>query len=305
MSARRLLGPALLLAALAVWEAWARAEASFLVPPPSAVTERAWDVWPTREFLGNVQASSTWLAAGFGIGACAGVAVGLLAGGLPRVRRVLEPLLELLRAVPPIAVVPVAIVVLGLGDAMLVSVIAFGVFFPVFVHTAEGARRPPEARDTAAMLHVGPVERLYLVYLPAALPSIAAGFRVAPSIGLVLVVVSELTGASDGLGYSILQQQRDFDAPGVYGGLVFLGLLGYVLNRLFLLVAARPGLASRSGRCGRATGSARVSPAKRFGADGPAALDDVSFCGPAGEPLTAVGPSGCGKTTPLRLLCVA
>ena len=237
MSARRLLGPAALLAALAVWEVWARAEASFLVPPPSAVAERAWDVWPTREFLANVQASLTRLAAGFGIGACAGVAVGLVVGGSVRMRRVFEPLLELLRAVPPIAVVPVAIVVFGLGDAMLVSVIAFGVFFPVFVHTAEGVRGvPPEARDTAAMLHVGPVERLYRVDLPAALPSIAAGCRVALSIGLVLVVVSELTGASDGLGYSILQQQRDFDMPGMYGGIVFLGLLGYVLNRLFLLV---------------------------------------------------------------------
>ncbi len=237
MSARRLLGPALFLAALAVWEVWARAEASFLVPPPSAVAARAWDVWPTREFLGNVRASLTRLTAGFGIGACAGVAVGLFVGGSVRARRVFEPLLELLRAVPPIAVVPVAIVVFGLGDAMLVSVIAFGVFFPVFVHTAEGVRDvSPEARDTAAMLHVGPVERLYRVYLPAALPSIAAGLRVALSIGLVLVVLSELTGASDGLGYTILQQQRVFDMPGMYGGLVFLGLLGYVLNRLFLLV---------------------------------------------------------------------
>jgi ABC-type nitrate/sulfonate/bicarbonate transport system permease component len=237
VSARRLLAPTVFIAAIAVWEGWARAEASFLVPPPSAVAERAWDVWPTREFLGNVQASLTRLAAGLGVGACAGVAVGLLVGGSVRVRRVVEPLFELLRAVPPIAVVPVAIVVFGLGDAMLVSVIAFGVFFPVFVHTAEGVRGvSPEARDTAAMLHVGPVERLYRVYLPAALPSIATGFRVAISIGLVLVVISELTGASDGLGYFVLQQQRDFDVPGMYAGIVFLGLLGYILNRLFLLV---------------------------------------------------------------------
>ena len=250
MSARRLLGPALLLVALAIWEVWARAEASFLIPPPSAVAERAWYVWPTREFLGDVRASLTRLAAGFGIGAFAGVAFGLLVGSSVRARGVFEPLLELLRAVPPIAVVPVAIVVFGLGDAMLVSVIAFGVFFPVFVHTAEGVRGvAPEARDTAALLHVGAAERIYLVYLPAALPSIAAGFRVALSIGLVLVVVSELTGASNGLGYSILRHQRDFDMPGMYGGLVFLGLLGYILNR-FLLLAERRLLAWHHGAVG-------------------------------------------------------
>jgi ABC-type nitrate/sulfonate/bicarbonate transport system permease component len=237
---RRLLGVAVFVAALGVWEAWARSEPSFLFPPASDVAERAWESWPTSEFLLTVAASLERLAVGFAVGAAAGIAVGLLVGASRGSRRALEPCIEFLRAIPPIAIVPAAIVLLGLGDAMLVSVIAFGVCFPVLVNTAEGVRAvSPEARDTAAMLQVGPVELLYRLYLPAALPSIVAGLRVAVSIGLVMVVISEFVGSSDGLGRYILEQQNLFHVPEMYAGILFLGLLGYVLNQLFLAVERR------------------------------------------------------------------
>lgn len=236
MITRRLLGVAVFAAALGVWETWAHAEASFLLPPVSMVAERAWQVWPTSEFLLNVAGSLKRLAAGYAIGAGVGVAVGLVLGARRGARLALEPLIEFLRAIPPIAIVPVLVVMLGLGDGMRVAVIAFGVCFPVLVHAAQGVRAvSPEARDTAAMLHVGPAELLYRLYLPAALPSIVAGLRVALSIGLVLVVISEFVGSPDGLGYYILSSSRSFNVPEMYGGILFLGLLGYVLNRLFLL----------------------------------------------------------------------
>ena len=240
MIARRALGLAVFVAALGVWEAWARAEPSFLVPAASTVAERAWDVWPTSDFLSTVAASLKRLALGFLIGACVGIVVGLLVGASQRSRRALEPLIELARATPAIAIVPAAIVLFGFGDAMPVSVIAFGVCFPVLVNTAEGVRAvSPEARDTAAMLHVGPLALLYRLYLPAALPSIVAGLRVAISIGLVLVVLSEFVGSSDGLGRYILDEQSRFDVPEMWAGILFLGLLGYLLNQLLVVVERR------------------------------------------------------------------
>lgn len=240
MIGRRLLGVAVFALALCIWEVWARSRPSFLLPPASEVLERAWEVWPTSEFLSDVAASLKRLAAGFAIGAGVGIGVGVMVGAWPGARRALEPLLEFLRAIPPIAIVPVVIVILGLGDAMRVVVIAFGVCFPVLVNTADGVRAvSPEARDTAAMLQVGTVERLYRLYLPGALPSIVAGLRVALSIGLVLVVVSEFAGSQDGLGRYILFQQQQFNVPEMYGGILFLGLLGYVLNRAFLLAERR------------------------------------------------------------------
>lgn len=238
---RRLLGLAVLLAAFGLWEAWARSEASFLLPPASTVAERSWHVWPTREFLLTAAVSLKRLAAGYAIGAGIGVAVGVLLGASRGARRALEPLTEFLRAVPPIAIVPVAIVILGLGDGMRIAVIAFGVCFPVLVNTVEGVRTvSPETRDTATMLQVGPVERLYRIYLPVALPSIVAGLRVALSIGLVMLVISEFAaGSGNGLGGYIAFQQSQYNVPEMYGGILFLGLLGYLLNHLFVVVERR------------------------------------------------------------------
>jgi ABC-type nitrate/sulfonate/bicarbonate transport system permease component len=118
---RRLTGPALgvlvFVAALGVWELWARAENSFLVPTASEVVGRAWDIWPTSEFLKEAGQSLKRLAAGFAIAAAIGIAIGLLIGASRQARRTLEPFLEFTRAIPAIAIVPGAIVVLGLGDA--------------------------------------------------------------------------------------------------------------------------------------------------------------------------------------------
>lgn len=248
---RRLLGVSVFAAALGIWEVWARSEGSFLVPPVSVVAERAAEVWPTTDFLLTAAASLQRLATGFVIGAAIGIAVGLTMGSSRRTRRTLEPLMDFARAIPPIAILPAAIVLFGLGDAMRIAVIAFGVCFPVLVNTIDGVRAvSPEARDTASMLHVGSVERVLSIYLPLALPSIVAGLRIAISIGLVTVVISEFVGEGDGLGHYILFQQSQFNIPEVYGGILFLGLLGYVLNTLFL-VAERRVLAWHYGAAGK------------------------------------------------------
>jgi ABC-type nitrate/sulfonate/bicarbonate transport system permease component len=235
-----LLGGLVFVAALAIWEVWARTENFYFLPPVSEVMRRAWEVWPSADFLSAVGASLKRLAAGFILGSGAAVAVGLAMGSSPRVRSTLGPTAEFLRALPVIAVVPIAIVLLGVGDAMRIGVIAFGVFFPVLVATVEGVRAvAPEVRDSAALYRLSRVEQSTRVYLPAALPTIFAGLRTALSIGLVLVVISEFTGEGDGLGVYIEAQRALFNIREVYVGVVFLGLLGYVLNRLFLLLERR------------------------------------------------------------------
>ena len=237
---RPLLGCVVFAAAVGIWEALARSEGSFLVPTASAVAERAWHVWPTPEFLSNVGASLRRLAAGYAIGASVGVAAGISMGSSRRIGQALEPLVELLRATPAIALVPALIVILGAGDRMRIAVIAFGVVFPVLVNSVDGVRATsPELHETASLLRMRRAERILRVDLPAALPSIFAGLRVAVSIGLVMVVVSEFVGGGDGLGRYILVEQSEFDIPEMYAGILFLGLLGLVLNGVFVLVERR------------------------------------------------------------------
>jgi ABC-type nitrate/sulfonate/bicarbonate transport system permease component len=210
------------------------------VPTASAVAQRAWDVWPTPEFLSDVEASLSRLAAGYAIGASVGVAVGVSMGSSRRLRLALEPLVELLRATPAVALVPALIVILGVGDRMLIAVIAFGVVFPVLVNSMDGVRAAsPELRETASLLGMGRAERILRLELPAALPSIFAGLRVAVSIGLVMVVVSEFVGGGDGLGRYIAVERSQFNVPEMYAGIVFLGVLGFVLNGIFVLVERR------------------------------------------------------------------
>ena len=138
MIRRRLLGALVFLAALGAWETWARTRPSFLVPPASTVLERAWEVWPTSEFLSTVAPSLERLAVGYTLGAAIGIGLGIVLGAWRGVRRAFEPLTEFLRAIPPIALVPILIVILGLEDGMRIAVIAWGVFFPVLVNTVEG-----------------------------------------------------------------------------------------------------------------------------------------------------------------------
>jgi ABC-type nitrate/sulfonate/bicarbonate transport system permease component len=237
---RPLLGAAVFAAALGVWQAAAETHPSFLFPTATAVLERAWEVWPTSDFRHDVVASLERLTAGYAVGAGVGVAVGLVMGSSRAVRRVLEPLTELLRATPAVSIVPIAIVVLGFGERMHVAVIAFAVSLPVLANTVEGVRAvAPAVRDTAAMLHVGPFERMFAINLPAALPQIFAGLRIALSAAVILLVISEFVGSGDGIGHYITVQQTQFNVEEVYGGILFLGLLGYVLNRLFLAVERR------------------------------------------------------------------
>jgi ABC-type nitrate/sulfonate/bicarbonate transport system permease component len=237
---RALLGIVVFVVALAAWEAWVRASGTLLVPRPTDVLERAWEIWPTAEFREDVTASLGRLAVGFAIGALVGIAVGLLMGSSRFARGALDPVVELLRATPAIALVPALVVLLDYGARMQIALIAFGVCFPVLVNTAAGVRLvSPEARDTASMLHLGRTERVLRVYLPAASPSIAAGLRIALSIGLVMVVISEFVGPEDGLGAYIWNSRGLYRYTDMYAGILFLGLLGYILNRLFLVTEHR------------------------------------------------------------------
>lgn len=238
---RPLLGVLVVVAAFVLWELWARQKGSYLVPTALDTLAHARDTWPTRAFLEDVAASMRRLALGFSIGAAIGIAVGLVMGSSRRARRALDPLVELLRATPAIAIVAVLIVVFGIGQGTLIAIIAFGTCFPVLVNTVQGVRAvSPEARDTASMLHVGGVERVFRIHLPAALPSIAAGLRIALSIGLVMVVISEFAGgADDGIGHYILDLQGRIAIAEMYAAVLFLGLLGLVLNRLFVVVERR------------------------------------------------------------------
>jgi ABC-type nitrate/sulfonate/bicarbonate transport system permease component len=165
------------------------------------------------------------------------IVIGVAIGAYRQLYRLVDPFLQFLRAIPPTAIIPVGILLIGIGDTMKVIVIIFGAFWPVLINAADGARGVTQERlDTARIFGVSGFETLATVIFPSALPGIFAGLRTGLSIAFIMIVVSEMIGSTNGLGYYILQAQRTFAIPEMYGGIVLLAILGYLLNAGFLAV---------------------------------------------------------------------
>ncbi|MDX3640269.1 ABC transporter permease [Streptomyces sp. MB09-02B] len=209
-------------------------------PPLRTILATFPDVWTAERLRADVLPSLLRLTAGYALAAVVGVAVGTVIGSYRRVRAVCEPVLEFLRAVPPPVLVPVIVLFAGIGDTMKIAVIASGCVWPILLNTVEGVRAVDSVMaETARSYGITGAARLRNVVLRSASPQIFAGLRQALSIGIILMVISEMTAASNGLGYTIVQFQRGFAIPDMWTGILVLGLLGFVLSVVFRLVERR------------------------------------------------------------------
>ncbi len=209
-------------------------------PPLRTILETGREVWTAGRITTDVVPSVTRLLAGFTAAGVLGVALGVVIGTFPRVRAVMEPVLEFLRAVPPPVLVPVIMLFAGIGDTMKVVVIVSGCVWPVLLNTVEGVRAVDGVlAETARSYGVGGVARLRHLVLPSASPQIFAGLRQALSIGVILMVISEMFAASNGLGFAVVQFQRSFAIPEMWSGILLLGLLGVLLALVFRAVERR------------------------------------------------------------------
>ncbi|MFH9060163.1 ABC transporter permease [Streptomyces coeruleorubidus] len=227
-------------ALVTVWWVASAGSTDVYWPPLRTILEAFPDVWTAQRVRGDVLPSVLRLAGGYALAAVVGVALGTVIGSYRRVRAVCEPVLEFLRAVPPPVLVPVIMLFAGIGDTMKVTVIAAGCVWPVLLNTVEGVRAvDPVMAETARSYGVTGVARLRKLVLRSASPQIFAGLRQALSIGIILMVISEMFAASNGLGFTIVQFQRGFAIPDMWTGILVLGLLGFLLSVVFQWVERR------------------------------------------------------------------
>nr|WP_239096820.1 ABC transporter permease subunit [Streptomyces sp. SID11385] len=180
------------------------------------------------------------LFAGLLLATVAGIGLGLLLGRAGRLYDAARPVLEFLRAVPGIALVPVALVLLGTGDGMKAALIAYGTVWPILLGTVDGVRSlDPTVEAMADSYRLPRGTRLLRVVLPGAAPQILAGARVSVALGVVLIIASEYTASTHGIGYLQLQSQRTFDIPEMWASLLLLGILGYASNLAFRALESR------------------------------------------------------------------
>ena len=225
---------------VAGWYVLSDGSDSFYAPPLRRILAAFADTWTPDRLRADVLPSVLRLGAGYTLAAAAGIALGVAVGLHRRWRAVLEPVLEFLRAVPPPVLVPVIMLFAGIGNGMKVLVIVSGCVWPVLLNTVEGVRAVDAVQlDTARAYGIDGPHRIARVVLPAASPQIAAGLRQALSLGIILMVISEMFAASNGLGFTIVQFQRSFAIPEMWSGTLLLGLLGVALSLLFRLAERR------------------------------------------------------------------
>ena len=225
---------------IALW--WLASDGSTNVywPPLRTILKTFPDVWTGDRLKTDVLPSILRLAAGYATAAVVGVALGTVIGSYRRVRAVCEPVLEFLRAVPPPVLVPVIMLFAGIGDTMKIVVIASGCVWPILLNTVEGVRAvDPVMKETALSYGITGTARLRSLVLRSASPQIFTGLRQALSIGIILMVISEMFAGTDGLGYTVVQFQRSFAVPDMWTGILVLGMLGFLLSVVFQVVERR------------------------------------------------------------------
>jgi ABC-type nitrate/sulfonate/bicarbonate transport system permease component len=204
-----------------------------LIPTPLEVAAAGYDLGRQGVLLQHVGVSLLRVLEGFALAAAAALALGILAGVSKLFRSVIEPILEFLRPIPPLAFLPMFLVWFGLGEPSKVAFIAYTTFFPMFVTIAAGVMRVDIALlRAAASLGATRWQLMRYVALPSALSGIIVGLRVGFSLAIFVIVGAEFMGADSGLGYMIVEG-RDFFLPAqiVLGALV-LGGLGFLVNTL-------------------------------------------------------------------------
>ncbi len=229
------------LAILAAWQWWTVQAQDPKFPRLSTILVEFRDLWLFSQFELHVVPSLTRIALGFGIAVVVGVALGIPIG-LSRVARLWAmPHVEYWRAMPPPALLPISVILLhSIGNVQKVSFIAFFCVFPILLNTIDGVRGiDPTLVETARSYGIRGFERVRRIVLPAALPQIVAGMRNSLALAVIMMVLAEYFSSTSGVGYVLLISKNTFEMAPMWAAILLIGVLGYVLNVLFLLTERR------------------------------------------------------------------
>jgi ABC-type nitrate/sulfonate/bicarbonate transport system permease component len=242
-----------LLAVVGLWQfvttALVPADYEPYFPPPSTIAGTLYETWfsgpVSRGFLtptaiDHLLPSLGRLLGGWALAALIAVPAGVALGRSKHAIEYVQPLIHFARSIPATTLIPVFIVLFRFSTTMRVSVIVFGVVWPILLNAIDGARKvEPAYLDTARVFRLSGPVRLLLVVVPAAAPRIFAGLRISLSLSIILMVTSELVGATDGIGFFLSSAKKSFQLPEMWSAIVLLGVLGYLLNTALLVVERR------------------------------------------------------------------
>lgn len=226
---------------LLLWEAVSRLKLvnEIFLPPFSKVMATLWRLIISGELAKHVSISLWRSLTGFTVGLIFAIPFGLAIGWFRRFERFIDPLIQLFRNLPVLALLPVFVMIFGIGELSKVAVIFWGVLWSVLLNTIAGVKsvEPQLIKAARSMGTPGPV-LFARVILPGALPSIFTGIRISATTSILILIAAEMIGASRGLGYALYFYQANFKTPEMYAIIVVMALLGLSINYLLINIEA-------------------------------------------------------------------
>ncbi|MSQ53384.1 MAG: ABC transporter permease [Betaproteobacteria bacterium] len=221
---------------LAIWEiasAFGGIDTRFF-PAPSEVLRAAWAMLKTGELWANLSISLVRISVGFVIGAVPGILIGLAMGLFSPVRAILQPLVDGTFPIPKIAILPLFMMIFGIGEESKYAIIAVAVIYLVLINTVAGVRNIEKIYlDVGRNYQAGRLMMFIDIALPGALPMIMTGLKLGMGIALLVIVAAEFVGARSGIGYLIWNSWQTFQIERMYVGLFVSALLGFAAAILF------------------------------------------------------------------------
>ncbi|PPD55154.1 MAG: ABC transporter permease [Methylotenera sp.] len=222
---------------LAIWEISPRlglVESAFL-PPLSEVLVTGWKLISNGQLFTHLQASLTRSLVGFAVAVLFAIPLGLAIGWYRNFADTINPLLEMLRNTAALALLPVFILLLGIGEASKIALIIYACSWPILLNTITGVRNvDPLLIKSARTMGLTPIKLFQKVILPAAVPTIFVGVRLAGAFSVLVLVAAEMVGAKAGLGYLIIYSQYNFQIPEMFFGIISITLVGLTINYLLV-----------------------------------------------------------------------
>jgi sulfonate transport system permease protein len=220
---------------LALWELAVRSELSQheYLPPPSAIAAALIALPTTRPLAAEFAHTLTAVFLGFAIAVALGLVGGMALGLSAAVRRYGLATVEVLRSLPGITFVPLAMLLFGFSLQMELTVIVFPAIWPVLVNTMGGIQALPQRlHDIAHTMRLSRADALFKIYMPAAAPAILVGCRLSLTLALVLAVIAEMVGNPEGLGYAVVREQQGLQPAFMFAYVFIIGFTGIALNAL-------------------------------------------------------------------------
>ncbi|MCU7727539.1 ABC transporter permease [Actinoplanes sp. KI2] len=225
-----------------IWEVFPRVGLvnSIFLPPLSEVLADWWELLRSGQLWEHTEASLIRSLSGFALAIAITIPLGLVIGWYKPVANLLNPLLEIFRNTAALALLPVFVLILGLGETSKIAIITYACAWPILLNTISGVRTvDPLLIKSARSLGLGPLRLFQKVVLPAAVPTIFTGIRLAGAYSILILIAAEMVGAKSGLGYLINYAQYNFAVPDMYAGIITISAIGLLVNQLLIALERR------------------------------------------------------------------